>query len=114
MANEKWLIDANAVVEKLEYEIETQCEPVADSDSGVEAFIKMVLPKLLRDVINYIKQQPPVDAVEVVHGRWILKDSCGKNTGGLHCSVCDKMPKSLCVEDFCPNCGAIMDGDING
>ena len=53
---------------------------------------------------------PTVDAVEVVHGRWILKETCGAHTEKFHCSVCDKIPKSLCTEDYCPNCGAKMDG----
>lgn len=42
------------------------------------------------------------------HGRWILKKTCGVNTEKWHCSVCDKPPNSLCIEDYCPNCGADM------
>ena len=66
MATEKRLIDANAVVGKIEWEIETMCIPASDADSILERFIKRVTPKLLRDVINYINKQPTVDAVEVV------------------------------------------------
>jgi hypothetical protein len=68
-------------------------------------------PVLLHVIRNVLDETPTVDAVEVKHGRWILKETCGKNTEKFHCSVCDKIPKSLCVEDFCPNCGAKMDGD---
>ena len=46
---------------------------------------------------------------EVVHGRWVMKETCGPHTGGYHCSVCDKMSRSLCPENYCPNCGAKMD-----
>ena len=47
--------------------------------------------------------------VEQKHGRWILKETCGKHTEKFHCSVCNKVPKSLCTETYCPNCGAKMD-----
>ena len=69
MASEKRLIDANDVVKKLEYEIETQCKPVEDSAKGLDAFIERVLPKLLLDVIKYLNQQPSVDAVEMPKGK---------------------------------------------
>lgn len=51
-----------------------------------------------------------VDAVEVVHGRWIVE-----NEESIRCSECCfnratiKMPM-----DYCPNCGADMRGDGNG
>ena len=62
---------------------------------------------------EFLKELIPVDAVEVVHGRWIHKNTCGPNTGAFHCSVCDKTPRSLCPEKFCPNCGATMDAKEN-
>lgn len=58
-----------------------------------------------------IKMQPTVDAVPVVHGKWIIRG------GKRYCSVCKER---ACVtrdsEDFwytvgtnfCPNCGADM------
>ena len=55
---------------------------------------------------------PTVDAVEVVHGQWELYPS------SMHrrCSVC-KMeydrPKFNVRANYCPNCGAKMDGGIN-
>ena len=61
-----------------------------------------------------VEDAPTVDAKPVVHGRWILKETCGANTKKFHCSVCDKIPKSLCTEVFCPNCGAKMDGENDG
>lgn len=51
---------------------------------------------------------PTVDAMEVRHGRWIYKETCGLNTKKFHCSVCNKIPKSLYPETYCPNCGAKM------
>lgn len=63
--------------------------------------------------INAVEMAEPVDAVEVVHGRWIWKD------GECFCSVCSEKgePKyhyeSGEVEEYpyCPNCGAKMDGE---
>ena len=58
-----------------------------------------------------IEEAPAVDAVLVVHGRWIWK------AGKCFCSICSEEgdPKR-CYEDgtadeydFCPNCGTKMD-----
>ena len=56
-----------------------------------------------------------VDAVEVVHGRWIPTNSKCDCT----CSVCNTEFDNIvndALEDwnYCPNCGAKMDGDGNG
>ena len=85
MANEKRLIDANALYWK--------------------------------------KEAPTVDAVEVVHARWLYDSGTGK----YFCSACDEYALSfkkdtlcggdlyeVCLTDYCPNCGAKMDGDGNG
>lgn len=49
------------------------------------------------------------DLVEVKHGRWIFDigvDFCHK------CSECQRMkPPHYIDENFCPNCGAKMDGE---
>ena len=61
---------------------------------------------------------PTVDAVEVVHGRWIDRT---KNVRGYYdyrydCSVCEHIFWHGGIENFnyCPICGAKMDGDGNG
>ncbi len=48
-----------------------------------------------------------VDAVEVVHGRWL------PHWGNTECSVCGYITY-LCGANYCPNCGAKMAGDGNG
>lgn len=63
-----------------------------------------------------IKEAPAADVAEVVHGRWIL---LGKNEHDYETSVEEKC--SLCgryvyrydtepQDNYCPNCGAKMDG----
>lgn len=70
---------------------------------------------------NDIARFPAVDAVVVRHGRWIMRG------GYIRCSECDA--KTLWKDtggtggfsheyeqvraNYCPNCGAKMDGDVN-
>ena len=74
-----------------------------------------------------IDVQPTVDAVEVVHASWI-DEFGGKYANPKYiCSNCtlkalykkklDVLGKWQTVQaltDYCPNCGAKMDGDGNG
>lgn len=91
MANEKRLIDANALIEQFD-------------DCNFKGF---VLKRL-------IEMQPTVDAVEVVHGRWINWGKSGTPTYENYgtCSVCHE-DAEICTEhrNYCPNCGAKMRGD---
>ena len=62
-----------------------------------------------------INDQPAADAVEVVHGRWEKSNY----HGFLCCSECkdvyiDKTWFGGGKWNYCPNCGAKMDGDGNG
>ena len=59
-------------------------------------------------LLNFANSVPSVDAVKVVHGRWIGSyDFC--------CSACGVYQNLYTGRTkFCPNCGARMDGDGNG
>lgn len=51
------------------------------------------------------------DVVPVVHGRWI-HDGC-RVEGGIdwcHCSECGKSDNFCARTNYCPKCGAKMDG----
>ena len=61
----------------------------------------------LREMLDEIENLPTIDAVPVVHGRWINQDSTYTR---YECSVC-KARNYGGHERFCPNCGAKMDGD---
>ena len=62
-------------------------------------------------VRHFLAKLPKADAVEVVHGRW---------TDDPYMWVCDQCHEWLEVTqgtadmNYCPNCGAKMDGDGNG
>ena len=66
---------------------------------------------------------PTVDAVEVVHGRWLFITK-GQQASAYACSECNRVVTLVCDEDkveeqlakkypYC-HCGAKMDGDGNG
>ena len=60
-----------------------------------------------------IEAAPIVDAVEVMHGRWILEREPNGKPYCFHCSVCDSDFQRIGIvvaSDYCPNCGAKMDG----
>lgn len=65
---------------------------------------------------DVIAEMPTIDAVEVVHGRWII--GTGENAlvrGYRMCSVCGEIIKTQYsfygMFNYCHNCGAKMDGD---
>lgn len=64
-----------------------------------------------KKVLSWINHAPTVDAVEVVHG-YNVKDY----DSAFQCSVCgwedwDTMTGDTEKHNFCPNCGAKMDGE---
>ena len=62
---------------------------------------EIVLPK--------IDDFPTADVVEVKHGRWIDKVNPDRFEFKLNCSNCQC--GSDLKTDYCPNCGARMDGE---
>lgn len=70
---------------------------------------------ILSAVITYLSEQPTVDAVEVVHGRWVgyHEADIGYDEYGVRCSNCNFEVEDHEVDfimNYCPNCGAKMDG----
>ena len=63
---------------------------------------------------KYIDEATSVDAVEVVHGRWIMGIDEADYDYGV-CSVCGFAERehfpTLYTPNYCPNCGAKMDGE---
>lgn len=55
-------------------------------------------------VIDFIKEQPTADVQKIKHGKWNAVES----NVFFHCSSCGG--KSNIMFNFCPNCGARMDG----
>ena len=67
-------------------------------------------------VREVIKTIPAADVVPVRHARWVKIYENGEpkveqHQVGVFCSKCMNMPKDRFTEsDYCPNCGAKMDG----
>lgn len=62
------------------------------------------------DCKHFIDEQPTVDAVEVVHGRWSMV-KVGETIALAKCSACGrKMNPSQYGYAYCGLCGAKMDG----
>ena len=108
MATEKWLIDANELTDRLNH-------------TTMVAYPNL-FPGLLA-AVEIVDDSPTVDAVEVVHGRWIMdRVETGNPYDGNstmlvdigNCSVCGHRCEMLPIMNYCPNCGAKMDGDGNG
>jgi hypothetical protein len=65
------------------------------------------------DMTQAVKEAPTIDAVPVVHGRWVFKERAHY----FKCSLCkEPIPYkfgyagSRRYYNYCPNCGAKMDG----
>ena len=106
MANEKRLVDANVLIRDL-----TAMKSVYDAIA-------------LDGMIKALNEAPTVDAMEVVHGRWIISGEEYRNQD-VTCSACgDKretygwprkqLEREYQKKHYCPNCGAKMDGDGDG
>ena len=102
MANEKRMIDAEAIARKLKKANCAECNIVRQIQCSA-CWVNDVLDLLGGD---------SVDAVEVVHGRWVhhYHDSGEPIDDKWYCSECH-----MCNDHrrtwYCPNCGAKMDGE---
>lgn len=112
MANEKRLIDANELVRnanKLDVLYFT-----GETDIQIHDCQMVELGAVLAE----IDEAPTVDAVEVMHGRWIDygAGACCSNCGAslLHQDESNNWGIEPSGFLYCPYCGAKMDGDGNG
>ena len=68
-----------------------------------------------QDCIEQLKSLPTADVVEVVHASWVWGKVCGSK--GYCCTNCGagfvgENAEWIAKEhDYCPKCGAKMDGD---
>lgn len=67
------------------------------------------------DVISSVENAPAADVAPVVHGRWVERQAPHAMGGvSAKCSACGKSVQYLGNPlNYCPNCGAKMDGGTN-
>lgn len=109
------LIDADALSkELLERYLDREKQRPLPMSNGYDYFEgKQDECDFIEDYI--VSEAPTIDAVPVVHGRWIYN----KDTGEIRCNLCnalvgvtmypDDVEPIAEVENFCFNCGAKMD-----
>ena len=91
MANEKRLIDADAFLKDI-------------LTAGIG---KTIIEYSESDIGYMIRKRPTVDVAQVKHGRWLCVD-----TGTEELFLCNRCKKKEYWEsNYCPSCGARMDGD---
>lgn len=103
------LIDANAIVEKLQSYYEA-----LSPDVYSELIRRDEVSSCIAELIN----APTIDAQPVKHGHWVeLPKALNSNENPCQCSNCKHVvsfyygyPKSK----FCDECGSKMDGDSYG
>ena len=92
---DKRLIDANALTQRFE---------------AMQEGANMRDHVYLMGVLSVIDNAPTIDAVEVVHGRWVFD-----RPNHYKCSLCDAMWSGVVrFMKFCPDCGMPMDGGAEG
>ena len=62
----------------------------------------------IHPAIDLIKEIPAEDVAPVVHAKWISLIDDGESNM-LACSLCGEL--SCCKGNYCPDCGAKMDGE---
>lgn len=102
------LIDANALLNDLkesakdarEWRDETQDEEIKiRAEQAFGTFIECALR---------VKNAPTIEAEPVRHGRWI--NGVSRGMPSIYCSECGSTKETICESDYCPDCGARMDG----
>ena len=90
-----------------------------DRESLISDLKEFANEQLTPLIENLIQKQPTADVAEVRHGKWVDLneiDMLFENT--YECDYCNQTfvfeisPKE-CNCNYCPNCGAKMDGDDN-
>lgn len=62
---------------------------------------------------DYIERLPAADVAPVVHGEWVTHYRSGTPAAKGYVSTCCDMWNNR-KSDYCPNCGAKMDGGMEG
>ncbi|MBQ2768079.1 MAG: hypothetical protein IJF49_08410 [Clostridia bacterium] len=91
-----------------------------------KGYLKEIVGHYKNSIDRIINEQPAADVVEVKHGKWNYNpDGMDWGLGAWECSLCGCANHNLPMEEnikplrwagsnYCPNCGAKMDGGNDG
>ena len=74
------------------------------------ALMGVMRASCLANTVQVLKDIPAADVVEVVHGRWVEVHRTPFGSSAYRCSVCEGYMPFYNGYNYCPNCGAKMDG----
>lgn len=110
---EQRLIDANELRKNLSSRYMNELYP---DWRTLPELTKMRIEMLAKEFRFALDHAPTIDAVPVVHGRWILVSKGNFSPGGFEieekCSECGRYVyryEDQPQDNYCPNCGAKMD-----
>lgn len=94
-------------------------ESFLNMDAGSRAPCSTLLTP--EEFAEYLDEIPAADVATVVHGMWVSWEEADNFIPSAHrheCSVCHDTAQVLennieLLSDFCPNCGAKMDGGVD-
>ena len=87
-----------------------------DAGRGVGTHSTLLTPE---EFAEYLYEIPAADVAPVVHGRWIHSryEDCSEQFELVKCSQCNHEAYAMAFYvrggNYCPNCGAKMDGGDN-
>ena len=97
------LIDANALRDKLQKEIDKASPPFNDVIGSIRCGVRLAR--------NIVEDEPTIDAEPVRHAKWIESDEYDEFSGRLYrCSNCNTFVIGD-IDNYCPFCGARMEAD---
>lgn len=102
-----YAVSADDVIENMEAELGLCNKALADLNIvGTARMIYDRVAEILREQIDFAKGLPQVEP-EPRKGKWLI------NSDGYYpyCSECNAEPKSGEMTNFCPKCGAKMEGE---
>lgn len=98
------LIDRAALYRLIAEKEELARNRVVDTPTNSPVYMRYVAQLNERTELKHaVADVPTIDAVPVVHGRWIPVD---EKNDAFDCSECIAMVQKRC--NYCPNCGAKM------
>ncbi len=79
-----------------------------EREAAIKAAVSAVHDQITAvNVVSALEEAPAADVAEVRHGRWII--CCDGYYP--YCSECRNEPQGREMTNYCPNCGARMDGE---